>query len=88
MTLTSRHDDHTAALIDQAAESLANLRGLACPDDPGVRLHTLASLAQQLHATLTAATLEARHHGYSWDEIAAHTGTTRPAHRNQHTATG
>lgn len=76
MSLTPRVDDYTDAIIENAVESLTNLRGLACPDDPGVRLHTLASLAQQIDATLTAAVLEARRHDYSSDEIAEFLGTS------------
>ncbi len=70
MTLTPRVDYDTEGLIDRAAESLATLRGLPCPDDPGVRMHTLASLAQQIHTSLLETVLEARRHEYGWDEIA------------------
>jgi hypothetical protein len=76
MTPSPGVDDHTRAIIEQAAESLANLRGLPCPDDPGVQLHTLASLAQQTHASLRSAVLEARRHDYGWDEIAEFVGTS------------
>lgn len=56
----ARAGQHTEAIIEDALESLTNLRSLPCPDDPGVRLHTLASLALQIHTTLAAAVLEAR----------------------------
>jgi hypothetical protein len=79
MTLSPRADDHTEAIIERALESLTNLRGLPCPDDPGVRLHTLASLALQVHTTLAAAVLEARRHDYSRDEIAEFIGTHQHA---------
>jgi len=79
MTLSPRADQHTEAIIEEALESLTNLRGLPCPDDPGVRLHTLASLVLQIHTTLAAAVLEARRHDYGYDEIAAFTGNTASA---------
>jgi hypothetical protein len=75
MSLSPNVDDYTDAVIERAAESLANLRGLPCPDDPGVRLHTLASLAQQIHISLTDAATEARRHDYSANEIAELLGT-------------
>ncbi len=81
MTLTPRADDYTEAIIENALESLTNLRGLPCHDDPGVRLHTLASLALQINTTLAAAVVEARHHDYSHDEIAAFTGGMATARR-------
>ena len=68
-------DDYTDAIIERAVESLTNLRGLPCPDDPGVRLHTLASLAQQIHISLSDAMIEARRHDYTANEIAALLGT-------------
>ena len=76
MTLTPSVDDYTDAIIENAVESLTNLRGLPCPDDPGVRLHTLASLAQQIQLTLTDAVIEARRHDYSSDEITELLGTS------------
>lgn len=76
MTLTPRVDDYTDAVIEHAVESLTNLRGLPCPDDPGTRLHTLASLAQQIHLTLTDAVIEARRHDYSSSEITELLGTS------------
>lgn len=82
MTLTPRADHYTEGLIDRAAESLATLRGLPCPDDPGVRMHALASLAQQIHTSLRHAAREARRHDYSWDEIAEFIGV--PDRARQH----
>lgn len=76
MSLTPRVDDYTAAIIEHAVESLTNLRGLPCPDDPGVRLHTLASLAQQIQLTLTDAVIQARRHDYSSNAIAELLGTS------------
>lgn len=84
MTMQPRIDDYTAAIIEGAVESLTNLRGLACPDDPGVQLHTLASLARQIDATLTAAVIEARRHDYPWDEIAEFLGVTPDTSRRRH----
>jgi hypothetical protein len=55
-----------------------NLRGLPCPDDPGTRLHALASLTDQIHTTLAAAIHQARHHNYDWDEIADEPSVGRP----------
>ena len=84
MSLTPRVDDYTDALIEQAVESLTNLRGLPSPDDPGVRLHTLASLAQQIDLTLTDAVNEARRHDYSSNEIAEILGTTAATREPDH----
>ena len=76
MTMSPSADDYTEAIIERALESLTNLRGLPCPDDPGVRLHTLSSLAQQIHLTLTDAVIQARRHDYSSDEITEFLGTS------------
>jgi DNA-directed RNA polymerase specialized sigma24 family protein len=76
MTPSPRTDRYTAAIVDQAIESLANLRGLPCPDDPGTRLHALASLTDQINTTLAAAIQQARRHDYHWDEIADLLGVT------------
>ena len=76
MSLTPRVDDYTDAVIHHAVESLTNLRGLPCPDDPGARLHTLASLAHQIHLTLTDAVIQALRHDYSSHEIAKFLGTS------------
>jgi hypothetical protein len=84
MTMSPRIDDYTAAIIEGAVESLTNLRGLACPDDPGVRLHILASLARQIDTTLTAAVIEARRHDYPRDEIAEFLGITSDASRRRY----
>jgi hypothetical protein len=78
MTLTPRADYDTEGLIDRAAESLATLRGLPCPDDPGVRMHALASLARQIHTSLLHTMRDARRHEYSWQEIAEFTGVRDP----------
>jgi hypothetical protein len=83
MTLSPHIDDYTHAIIDNACESLTSLRGLPCPDDPGVRLHALASLAQQIHTTLATTVLEARRHDYDWDEIADLLGLTATTRRPQ-----
>jgi hypothetical protein len=84
MSLTPRVDDYTDAIIEHAVESLTNIRGLPCPDDPGVRLHTLASLAQQIHLTLTNAVVEARRHDYSSNEIAEFLGTPAASREPDH----
>jgi hypothetical protein len=76
MTSSPRTDRYTAAIVDQAIESLTNVRGLPCPDDPGTRLHALASLNHQINTTLAAAIQQARHHDYDWDEIADLLGVT------------
>jgi hypothetical protein len=73
----SPHNDHeTRAIVDQAIDSLGNLRGLMCLDDPGVQLHLIASLSLQMHASLTTAVLKSRTHGYAWTEIAALLGVS------------
>ena len=77
MRLMPRADHDTEGLIDRAAESLATLRGLPCPDDPGVRMHALASLAQQIHTSLLHTISDARQLDYTWDEIAEFTDTTQ-----------
>lgn len=78
MSLTPRIDDYTDAIIEHAVESLTNLRGLPCPDDPGVRLHTLASLTEQIHRTLTDAVIQARRRDYASNEIAELLDTLTP----------
>jgi len=84
MTMSPSADDYTAAIIENAVESLTNLRGFACPDDPGVQLHILASLARQIDTALTAAVIEARRHDYPWDEIAEFLDITPDASRRRY----
>lgn len=84
MTSSPHTDQHTAGLIDSVLETLANLRGLPCPHDPGNELHLLASLAQQIRVSVTSAVLEARRHDYGWDEIAELLGTTTAKTRRRH----
>lgn len=74
--LSPHTDLETRAVVDQAIDSLGNLRGLMCLDDPGVQLHLIASLSLQMHASLTAAVLKARRHRYAWTEIAALLGVS------------
>jgi hypothetical protein len=69
-------DTFTAAVIDHAAESLANLLGLPCPGDPGNRLHLLALLRDAARDAIGDTVVEARRHGYSNREIAELTATT------------
>jgi hypothetical protein len=69
-------DTFAAAVIDHAAESLANLLGLPCPDDPGNRLRVLALLHDAAHHLIADTVSEARQHGYSTNEIAELTATS------------
>ncbi len=57
------------AVLDHAVESLANLHGVLCVDDPGERLKRLSHLDRQLHTELTVTALDCRHHGYTRQEI-------------------
>lgn len=68
-------DTFTAAVLDHATESLANLLGLPCPDDPGNRLRLLALLRDATRDAIGDTMAEARRHGYSNHEIAELTAT-------------
>jgi hypothetical protein len=87
MTSSPHTDDHTAGLIDNALETLANLRGLPCPHDPGNELHLHASLAYQIRASLVSAVHEARRHDHGWDEIAELLGTSTAKTRHRYDPT-
>src|SRR5260370_40459837 len=68
-------DDNPEGVLDAAIESLGALRRFAVLDDPGVRLHLLASLQGELHAALTLTVWDCQDHHYSWAEIAGLLGT-------------
>jgi hypothetical protein len=68
----ARYTDHTSAtIVDDAAFSLAVVRGLQAVGDAGATLHALASLAAQIDELLPAAVTQARDQDYTWSEIAA-----------------
>ncbi|HZJ06275.1 MAG TPA: hypothetical protein VFD59_12490 [Nocardioidaceae bacterium] len=63
-------DDDTAAVLDEAIETLARLRTPYWLGDSGVRLHALASLTAQAEALLPQAIHDAREQELTWAEIA------------------
>ena len=65
-----RVDDDSAAVLDQAIETLARLRTPYWLGDSGVRLHALASLAKQAQELLPQAIHDARDQELTWAEIA------------------
>lgn len=65
-----RVDDDTAALLNEAIETLARLRTPYWLGDSGVRLHALASLTAQAQRLLPEAIHDARDQDLTWPEIA------------------
>jgi hypothetical protein len=65
-----RVDDESAAVLDEAIETLARLRTPYWLGDSGVRLHALASLIAQTEALLPEAIHDAREQELTWAEIA------------------
>jgi hypothetical protein len=65
-----RVDDDTAAVLNQAIDTLARLRTPYWLGDSGVRLHALASLTAQAEALLPEAIHDARDQELTWAEIA------------------
>jgi hypothetical protein len=75
--------DDTAAVIDEAIDSLVTLRA-GSAGDAGAQLCAIASLTAELESRVPEAVLEARDRGYTWNEIAARLGRrSAPATRRR-----
>ena len=70
-------DADTARVLAAALTTLGRARRLTPPDDPGVHLHLLVSLAAQVDRLLPAAVAAARAQDYSWAQIGDLLGLTR-----------
>ena len=64
-----RTDTDSAAVLAEAADTLAALRTPHWPGDTTVGLHTLASLINQAQQMIPDAVHEARDQGHTWAEI-------------------
>ena len=72
--------DDTAAVLDEALESLGTLRmPTRSLGDAGVAIHLLVSLMAEAERRLPRTAAEARDQDYSWAEIGDLLGTTRAA---------
>lgn len=76
-------DDVTLALVDNAVESLACLRG-SVASDAGAALSCLASLIAEAQSRLPDAVAAARDQDYTWAEIAARLATTASTARHRY----
>ena len=64
-----RLDDHSAAIVAEAIDTLASLRTPYWLGDSAVHLHALASLIRQAEQLLPQAVADARDQGLTWKEI-------------------
>lgn len=69
-------DDHTAAVVEEAAVELTLLRSPMALGDCLADLHAIVSLLAQLRAWIPLSVTGARHQGHSWAAIAAQLGVT------------
>ena len=72
-------DDLSATVLDEAIDTLGELRTPYWLGDSAVRLHALASLLAQGQVLLPAAVAQARDQNLTWDQIGALLGLTGPA---------
>ncbi len=79
-------DDHSAAVLDEAAAELTLLRCPAAHGNCLADLHVLVSLHAHLHAWIPVAVAGARSNGYSWAEIASQLEVTPATARRRHQA--
>jgi len=75
ITLHPSADKNSRAVIDEATDHLANLRGITA-DDTRAQLHLYASLALELRIRVAGATAALHNHDVSWAEIAMLLGIT------------
>lgn len=76
-------DAETLALVDDAVESLACLRG-SVSSDAGAALSCLASLIAEAQSRLPDVVAAARDQDYTWPEIAARIGATASTARRRY----
>jgi hypothetical protein len=84
-------DDLSATVLDEAIDTLAQLRTPYWLGDAAVRLHALASLLAQAQVLLPGAVTQARDQDLTWDQIGELLGVTGPAAARRYrpgTATG
>jgi hypothetical protein len=79
-------DECCEAAIDRAIEELVAARSPGCHADSGAVLDVLASLALKITAALPDVVADARDQGYTWAEIAALLGATKPAVKRRYAA--
>ena len=70
-TTVEELDDTLSVVIDNTAETIANLIGLPCPNDPGNRLRLLALIRAAANRAITSTVIDAERHDYTPSEIAA-----------------
>ena len=84
-------DDLSATVLDEAIDTLAQLRTPYWLGAAAVRLHALASLLAQAQVLLPGAVTQARDQDLTWDQIGELLGVTGPAAARRYrpgTATG
>jgi hypothetical protein len=72
-------DDLSATVLDEAIDTLAELRTPYWLGDSAVRLHALASLLAQGNSLLPHAVAQARDQDLTWDQIGQLLALTGPA---------
>jgi hypothetical protein len=74
----------TAALADDAVDSLVAMRFPLSAGDARATLHALTSLADELASRLADSAADARDQGASWEEIATCLGTSAGTARRRY----
>ncbi len=76
-------DAASRALLDDVVASLVVLRG-GSTHDPGATISVLVSLDAEIEDRLANDVWLARHHGFSWDQVAERLGLTPGAARRRY----
>lgn len=77
-------DDHSAAVVEEAAVELTLLRSPMQLGDCLADLHAMVSLLAQIHAWLPIVVAGARDQDHSWADIGAQLGVTAAAARRHY----
>ena len=83
-TLHPYTDADTVAIVDRAAAGLVVVRAPMWLGDPGPTISVLVSLGAEVAGRVDDAVADARHQGYSWDQIASRLATTVATARRRH----
>jgi hypothetical protein len=77
-------DDHSAAVLEEAAVELTRLRSPMQLGDCLADLHAMVSLFAQIQAWLPVVVAGARDQGHTWGDIGAQLGVTPAAARRRY----
>jgi len=75
--IRARADDDSAAVLDEAVETLTTFRSPLYSGDAGAELHALVSLIAHAKSRLASVVADARDQEHTWGEIAHQLGCSR-----------